>query len=148
VRAHYVLSVEGFSTGQALDGVDHGRRAVSLLEPLDERRWLSLAWWVVGLNHLLLGELDEALEAEERAEAFGRAVEDRGLESFAVSVVAWIHLTSGDWSRAQARRAAAWSRLPIRGRLDDALATFEAIPARLEVARTRAALDDLTPRAG
>ena len=97
-----MLAVEGFSTGQALDGVEHGRQAVTLLEPLDERRWLSLAWWVVGLNHLVLGELDAALDAEERAEAFGRAVEDRGLESFAVSVMAWIHLTGRDWDRAQA----------------------------------------------
>jgi hypothetical protein len=35
-----------------------------------------------------------------------------------------------------------------RRHLEEALATFRAIPARLEAERTRAALDDLTPRAG
>jgi DNA-binding SARP family transcriptional activator len=100
-KAHYVLAVEGFSTGRGLDGVEHARHAVSLLEPLDDRRWLSLAHWVLGLNHLLLGELDLALAAEDAAGAFGRAVQDRSLESFARGATAWIKLTAGDWRGAR-----------------------------------------------
>jgi DNA-binding SARP family transcriptional activator len=106
-RAHYVLAVEGFSLGQALEGVEHGRQAVRLLEPLDDRRWLSLAHWVLGLNHLVLGELDAARRAEEQAEALGRAIRDRALESFAAGSLAWIEVTREDWpaARAAAQRA-------------------------------------------
>ena len=95
-KAHYVLAVEGFSTGQALDGVEHGRRAVTTLQTGDDRRWLSLAYWILGLNHLLLGEIEPALEAERQAEAAAAAVEDHALESFAAGAAALIHLTRGD----------------------------------------------------
>ncbi len=107
-KAHYVLAVEGFSTGQALDGVDHGRRAVTTLQAGDDRHWLSLAYWILGLNHLLLGEIAAALEAERHAEAAAAAVEDHTLESFAAAAAAWTHLTHGDNDRAReaAQRAA------------------------------------------
>ena len=111
-KAHYVLAVEGFSTGRALYGVEHGRRAVALLEPLDDRRWVSLACWILGLNHLFLGELDTALELERRAAALGAAVADRSLESFSAGAAAWIELTRGAWERAREAAEQAAERAP------------------------------------
>jgi DNA-binding SARP family transcriptional activator len=111
-KAHYVLAVEGFTTGGAADGAEHARRAVRLLEPLDDRRWLSLAHWILGLNHLLLGELEDALAAEDTAAVFGRALQDRSLESFATGATAWIRLVAGDWARAREAAQESLDRAP------------------------------------
>ena len=43
-QAHYVLSIEGFSGGRAVDGLADGRRAVELLERTGERRWAGQAY--------------------------------------------------------------------------------------------------------
>src|SRR2546426_8533684 len=42
-KAHFVLAYEAFWSGQPWDGVAHGRSAVALLEPNDERWSLGFA---------------------------------------------------------------------------------------------------------
>jgi tetratricopeptide (TPR) repeat protein len=56
------------------------------LKQTDERWWLGHAHWVTGLNHSLVGEFEQALEAQGRAHAVAEAIGDPRLQTF----VAWV----------------------------------------------------------
>jgi tetratricopeptide (TPR) repeat protein len=109
-RAHYVLSREGFWSGELAAGAEHGRHAVRWLERAGERwRWRgwsgppgppwwraqSHAWW--GINLFQSGDFDLALGQLARAREIGEALRDRRLEGYADFLSGWFRATRGEW---------------------------------------------------
>jgi class 3 adenylate cyclase/tetratricopeptide (TPR) repeat protein len=96
-KAHYVLSREGFWSGELATGADHGRQAVRWLERAGERWWLaqSHAWW--GINLFQQGDFEAAFGQAARAGEIGRALGDLRLESYAAFLSGWFRTTRGDW---------------------------------------------------
>jgi len=96
-RAHYVLSREGFWSGELTLGEEHGRQAAQWLERAGERWWLaqSRAWWAI--NQFQQGDFAAALDQAARAGEIGRALGDHRLESYAAFLSGWFRTTRGDW---------------------------------------------------
>jgi DNA-binding NtrC family response regulator/tetratricopeptide (TPR) repeat protein len=99
-RIHYVLAQHAAMAGRPRDGLEHGRRAVALLERAAEPWWIGPAHWAVGLNHTLLGEFEAALAAEAQATALGTAVGDPQVASSAAWASGLVHVCRGDWELA------------------------------------------------
>jgi tetratricopeptide (TPR) repeat protein len=99
-RAHCGLAREAFWTGELQEGIEHGGRAVSLLEPTTDRWWLGHAYWVLGTDYSFSGELQAALEAQGRAHAVGVAIGDSRLQSFAAWSTSGILTLMGDYPAA------------------------------------------------
>jgi transcriptional regulator with AAA-type ATPase domain/tetratricopeptide (TPR) repeat protein len=96
-RIHYVLAQHGAMSGRPRDGLEHGRRAVVLLERAGEHWWIGPAHWAVGLNHALLGEFDASLAAQAQATARGAEVGDPQIASSAAWASGIVHVARGDW---------------------------------------------------
>jgi DNA-binding NtrC family response regulator/tetratricopeptide (TPR) repeat protein len=96
-KAFVVLAQEHYWAGQPLHGIARGRQAVELLEPADERWWLGLAHWIVGINYVIIGAFEAALAAEARALAVGEALGDPRIQSYATWSTGWIHALTGAW---------------------------------------------------
>lgn len=96
-RAHYVLSREGFWSGELAAGAEHGRQAVQWLERAGERWWLaqSHSWW--GINLFQQGDFEAALGQAAQAGELGRALGDRRLEGYAAFLSGWFRTTRGEW---------------------------------------------------
>jgi class 3 adenylate cyclase/tetratricopeptide (TPR) repeat protein len=97
-KAEYILSRESFWSGDLRRSVDHGRRAVALLERAGERWWLATAYWSRALSYLLLGEFDEALDSATWARTVADRLRDPRLASQAAWISGWAHATRGDWA--------------------------------------------------
>ena len=95
-RAHCELARESFWSGRPLQGLDHGRNAVALLEPTEERGWLGMAHWVVGINYGLLGDFEPALHALAQAQAIAEVIGDARLQSMATWTMGGMYATSGE----------------------------------------------------
>ena len=95
-KACCVLALEGALTGQAVQGLEHGRQAVALLERTDERWWLAQAHWLIGLNHLQIGEFESTLGAEARAQSLAEALGDPRLQSSVAWVTGAAHAAMGE----------------------------------------------------
>ena len=114
-RAGVVLAQEHHWAGQPLLGIARGRRAAELLEAADERWWLGLAHWVVGINYIAIGALDLAREAEARAFEVGEALGDPRLLGYATWSSGWTYALAGDGAAAieTCRRGLALSPDPL-----------------------------------
>ena len=114
-QAHYELARGSFWSGRPREGLAHGEAAVALLEATDQRWWLGIAHWVVGINQGLLGGFESALAAEARAGAVGEAIEDRSLQGYAAFTSGWILAMRGEGEAAIAacRRALELSSDPV-----------------------------------
>jgi hypothetical protein len=91
-KAYHVLALEDYWSCQFLQGVEHGRRAVFLLERTEERWWLGHSHWVTAMNYILLGELRPSLEAAAQTQAIGDAIGDRQLQTDAAWITGVIHI--------------------------------------------------------
>ena len=96
-KAHCLLAMGAPLSAQSLQGIEHGREAAALLERTEERWWLGQAHWVMGLNHIQLGEFESALEALARAHAIGEAMADPRLQACVAWVRGVIHAAMGEW---------------------------------------------------
>jgi DNA-binding NtrC family response regulator/tetratricopeptide (TPR) repeat protein len=96
-RASVVLAQEHYWAGQPLHGIARGRRAAELLEAAGERWWLGLAHWVVGINYIIIGAFELALEAETRALDVGEGLGDPRIQSYATWSTGWIQSLTGEW---------------------------------------------------
>jgi transcriptional regulator with AAA-type ATPase domain/tetratricopeptide (TPR) repeat protein len=94
-KAHYVLAQEAPLTGRAAEGIGHALEALACLQGASRAWWIGQAHWVVGLNHAQLGELDAALEAEERARVIGEAAADGQLQASALWALGIVHAGLG-----------------------------------------------------
>jgi class 3 adenylate cyclase/tetratricopeptide (TPR) repeat protein len=100
-KAQFVLAYVGYWSGHPRLGVVHGRRAVALLEQGDgDPWWLGHAYWVVGINHIILGEFPEALAAEARAGELADRIDDRRLQSSVAWSTGAVHALAGAWDAA------------------------------------------------
>ncbi len=105
--AHYVLAVEGFTTGDAIGGLAHAREAVARMEQAGDRAWLAQACWISGFLQYQLGEFDAAIESEMRMAAIAESLGDQGRQATALWTCALCHVGRGDVVAAEetARRA-------------------------------------------
>jgi tetratricopeptide (TPR) repeat protein len=94
-KAHYVLAQEAPLSGRAAEGIRHALESLDCLERAGRAWWVGQAHWVVGLNHAQLGELDAALEAEERARVIGETVGDRQLQASALCATGIVQTALG-----------------------------------------------------
>jgi class 3 adenylate cyclase/DNA-binding winged helix-turn-helix (wHTH) protein/tetratricopeptide (TPR) repeat protein len=99
-QAYHVLAMERYWAGQPQQGVEYSRQVVTLCERTGEDYRLGMAHFVLGLNCLMLGRFDQALEAALRAGAIGEAIADARLQTFAAWTAGWIHATRGAWKEA------------------------------------------------
>ncbi len=83
-------------SGQYVQGVEHGKRAIRLLERAEERWWQGQSYWVVEWNYGLRGELALALEAVAQAFTIGETIGDLPLEIRSSWSIAWIQATQGE----------------------------------------------------
>jgi tetratricopeptide (TPR) repeat protein len=97
-KAEYILARESFWLSDLRRSVEHGRRAVVLLERAGERWWLATAHWARALSYLLLGRFDEALDSATWARTIADKLRDPRLASQATWTTGWIHATRGDWA--------------------------------------------------
>ncbi len=114
-KALTILAREAYWLGRPLEGIEHGRRAVAVLDSADDRHWLGLAHWLIGRHHGVMGDFERALEAEACAQAIGEAIGDFRLQSHAALTAGEVHAVRGDWETgiAVCRRAVELSPDPL-----------------------------------
>jgi class 3 adenylate cyclase/tetratricopeptide (TPR) repeat protein len=96
-RAWYLLCRDAFWSGWFSEGIEHGRKAVSLLEESADRWWQGQAYWVAGFHHYVLGQFEEAFGMMERAEGIWKALQDPRLDpSWSTG---YFHASLGDWEQ-------------------------------------------------
>jgi class 3 adenylate cyclase/tetratricopeptide (TPR) repeat protein len=95
-RAWYVLGRDAFWSGRFSEGIEHGLRAVALLERTADRLWWQgQAYWVTGFHYYVLGQFEEAFGMMDRADAIWRALQDPRLDpSWSTG---YFHASLGDW---------------------------------------------------
>jgi class 3 adenylate cyclase/tetratricopeptide (TPR) repeat protein len=94
-RAWYVLCRDTFWSGRFSEGIEHGRRAVALLERSEDRWWQGQAYGVAGFHHYVLGQFAEAFDRMEKAEALWRALQDPRVDpSWSTG---YFHASLGEW---------------------------------------------------
>lgn len=95
--AYYLLTLTSFACGHGTQGLDYGRKAVTLLATTGEWHWLGLSYCAVGVSAIYLGEFVTALEALAHTRSLGEAHEDRRLLHFSEVQIGVIHTLRGDW---------------------------------------------------
>ena len=96
-KAHYAFSHAEYMRGQPQSGLEHAKRAVALLEHTEEQHHLGLAYWLMAMHYLYLGEFAAGLEAAAHAETIGKAMDDSRIQSFAAGTMGWLFAMRGDW---------------------------------------------------
>jgi DNA-binding SARP family transcriptional activator len=141
-QALYVLALTSYFEARPVEGMRQARQSVQALDRAGRRDWLGLAYWILGGHHLLLGQFQDALDAEARATAIADEVGDARLQSLSATYTCWTHLTWGehDLAIAAGRRALQLARDQIsefgasyylgyallrKGDVDEALALLE-----------------------
>jgi class 3 adenylate cyclase/tetratricopeptide (TPR) repeat protein len=95
-KAHGLLALEGHWAGRCLEGIEHGRRAVALLERTSQHWWLGMAHFYVAMNYMTVGRFEEALAATASADAVGRSIADPRLQTYAGFTAGWIACMRGE----------------------------------------------------
>ena len=100
-RAEHFQSLLAAARGQGQDAVEHGRRALVLLPP-DENVRRGAALLAVGVGHMLLGELTEAVEPLEQAATLSFLVgEDLICVVLALAHLGQVRALQGDLAEAE-----------------------------------------------
>jgi class 3 adenylate cyclase/tetratricopeptide (TPR) repeat protein len=95
-KAHYVLALDGYSSGRPRQGIHHAREAIRLLAGSHEQRWLGQAHWALGINHIVAGDFPGAFEACAHAQAIGDAIEDPRLQKSVAWTTGFVHASMGE----------------------------------------------------
>jgi class 3 adenylate cyclase/tetratricopeptide (TPR) repeat protein len=95
-KAHGLLALEGYWSGKSVEGVEHGRRAVALLAPTTQQWWLAMTHFYLALNHIAVGQFEEALAAAAQAHAVGQAISDPRLQTYAAFLAGFVHVMRGE----------------------------------------------------
>lgn len=96
-RAYQVLAMAQYWLGDARAGVESSQQALTRFEHPSERARQGMTLFILGLNALLLGEFDEALEAVTQTQGVGHALGHPHLQTFAAWATGWIQATRGEW---------------------------------------------------
>ncbi len=112
-EAYAILAMERYRIGRADEGAVYSRQAMGLLEQPGTETKRAFACFILGLNCVMLGQFDEAIEAERQTQKVGETFADSHL------------LASSSW-------AMGWA-LAMQGHLDAGLAACQrALAAALE----------------
>jgi len=95
-KAHGLLALEGHWSGQAKDGIEHGRTAVARLAGTAQQWWLGMAHIYMGFDYVLLGKFAEMQEAAARATTVGKAISDTRLQCYAAFTTSWMASMRGE----------------------------------------------------
>jgi len=95
-QAYTVLSLEGYWSGQAEQGIKDGRQAIALLKGMPDQYWLGMAYCFLGFNFILKGEFELALEAEAQTRKIGETISDPRIQTYATFTIGWIRAMVGD----------------------------------------------------
>jgi DNA-binding NtrC family response regulator/tetratricopeptide (TPR) repeat protein len=99
-KAHFALAYECFWSGRPAEGVERAREAVTHLESTDERRWVGDSYWLLGINHAALGNLEQALEAHDRQQEIADATADARLRCSSILSSGSVRALAGEWKLA------------------------------------------------
>lgn len=99
-QAHHIVAMANYWLGNPQTGAAHSQQAIDKLSQAGERTQLGVAYFVLGLNQLMLGHFAAALEAERKAAQIGEVTYDQQLQSCAAWAMGWLHATRGDWQEA------------------------------------------------
>jgi DNA-binding winged helix-turn-helix (wHTH) protein/class 3 adenylate cyclase/tetratricopeptide (TPR) repeat protein len=98
-KSHYVLALEGYWLGRPCEGIEHSQQAIDLLERTGGRLSLGMAYFYLGVNHTLIGDFVEALNATARARAHGEVIGDPSLQSYVAWLTGLIQVMQGEWEQ-------------------------------------------------
>lgn len=99
-KAHGLLSLEGHWSGKPVEGIEHGERAIALLQWPGQQWWLGMAHFYVAMNHLLAGHFTPARNALAQAQVVGESISDPRLPCYAAFTAAWIEAARGEFEPA------------------------------------------------
>jgi len=97
-KAHGILAREALWSAQMRVGLEHGRRAVALLQDTAERHWLGMAYWTMAMNYTLAGDFDSALDCAASSQAVADRLGDRRIAANAAWTSGWVHALRGEWA--------------------------------------------------
>lgn len=114
-KAHYVLARESAWGGRYRIGVEHGARAVQLLEGGEQRWWLAYANSWLATNFVFLADFPAAFASAARASALGEALGDLRIQAYVTGHSGWFEALRGEGRRAidRAQRALELSTDPL-----------------------------------
>lgn len=96
-RVHRALATELVYSGKPInEAVEHGRRAVALLERTDDRFWLSQALFTLSYCCIFGGDFETALETASQLDNFGDATGIRRAQANAAMLAGLCHAMRGD----------------------------------------------------
>jgi class 3 adenylate cyclase/tetratricopeptide (TPR) repeat protein len=95
-KAHGLLALDYYWAGKSVEGLEHGREALVLLEETSQHWWLGMAHFYVAMNYLLLGRFAGCEEAAGQARAVGETIGDPRLQCYAAFTVGWMAATRGE----------------------------------------------------
>ncbi len=99
-QAYAILAMERYRIGRSDEGALYSRQAIGLLEQPETETQRALAYFVLGLNCIVLGQFHEALAAESETEQIGAALADPQLQASAAWATGWALAARGDWPAA------------------------------------------------
>ncbi len=101
------LTLDWLWAGRFDEGIGDGWPAVTRPGKRREREWTGQAMWGQGMNCIVTGQLNQAIELEDAALETAREAADTRLECFAAFTKGWAHTLRGDWLKglAACRRA-------------------------------------------
>ena len=101
-QAYAILAMERYRIGRADEGASYSRQAIGMLEQPETEAKRAWAYFVLGLNCVVLGHFNDAIEAEMQAQALGETLADPQLQASAAWATGWALATQGDWPAALA----------------------------------------------
>jgi class 3 adenylate cyclase/tetratricopeptide (TPR) repeat protein len=97
---------------QFIQGIAHGRHAVSLLEQSGEPWWLGYAHVTLGYTYARHGDFALALDAAAQITAIGEAIGDRRLLTNTAFLTGFVYAAKGEWDASIAAYQQALARAP------------------------------------
>ncbi len=94
-QAYRVLAMAYYSSGRPLLGINYSRQAIALLQAPAASSRHAMTQIVLGLNALLLGDMNTALEAASEAETIATTLGESHLQTYATWLLGWIHAAQG-----------------------------------------------------
>ncbi len=101
-QAYAILAMERYRIGRADEGALYSQQAIGLLESPEAETERATAYFVLGLNCIVLGQFSEAIAAEMQTDRVGQALSDPQLQASAAWATGWALATQGEWSAAMA----------------------------------------------
>jgi tetratricopeptide (TPR) repeat protein len=99
-QAASIWAMERYWAGHLVNGAELSQRAITALQGRQEPTALGMAYLVLALNTLVLGDFSKTLYATNQARSLAAVSEDAHMQSFADWVEGWAQATYGEWEAA------------------------------------------------